>query len=43
MQYWMLSVKDPVWSYEKERRYVLFMYDNYEYNETDFTDQNFFN
>lgn len=42
MQYWMLSVKDPVWSYEKERRYVLFMYDNYEYNETDFTDQNFF-
>lgn len=33
LQYWILSVKDSQWSYERERRYVLFMY-NYDYLET---------
>lgn len=42
MQYWILSIKDPKWSYERERRYVLFMYDNYEYNEIDMANPNFF-
>lgn len=34
MQYWLLSVKDkdPWWK-ERERRYVLFLYDDYEYKE----------
>lgn len=38
MQYWILSVKDPKWSGEKERRYVLFLYDEYDYIELDFDD-----
>lgn len=35
MQYWILSVKDSSWSKERERRYVIFMYDGYDYIETD--------
>lgn len=31
IQYWLLSVKDQKWSYERERRYVLFIYDEYNY------------
>lgn len=38
MQYWILSVKDPKWSKEKERRYVLFLYDEYDYIEIEFDD-----
>lgn len=41
LQYWILSVKDPKWSHERERRYVLFIYDNYEYIEIDTNDSNF--
>lgn len=34
MQYWILSVKDKdEWEHEKERRYVLFLYDEYKYME----------
>lgn len=33
LQYWLLSIKDPDWSKERERRYVLFLYDSYEYKE----------
>lgn len=34
MQYWILSVKDQdPWEKEKERRYVLFLYDDYRYEE----------
>lgn len=35
LQYWILSVKDSKWKEENERRYVIFIYDNYEYNEID--------
>lgn len=38
MQYWILSVKDSAWKSERERRYVLFLYDDYEYKETEFDD-----
>ena len=38
MQYWILSVKDAKWSGERERRYVIFMYDNYDYRETEIDD-----
>ena len=41
LQYWILSVKDKEWSHERERRYVLFMYDNYEYTEVDLRDSRF--
>lgn len=34
LQYWILSVKDYKWHDERERRYVIFMYKNYEYLET---------
>ena len=35
LQYWILSVKDyEDWHKERERRYVIFMYDDYEYVET---------
>jgi hypothetical protein len=34
LQYWILTVKDDIWKDEKERRYVLFLYDNYDYLET---------
>ena len=37
LQYWILSVKDSKWEKEKERRYVIFTYDNQEYHETDFS------
>ena len=33
IQYWLLSAKDPKWATERERRYVLFLYDDYDYNE----------
>ena len=41
MQYWILSVKDEKWSEERERRYVVFMYNNLEYMETDTTDEKY--
>lgn len=41
LQYWILSVKDPEWEHEQERRYLLFMYDEYEYLEIDRSDSNF--
>lgn len=33
LQYWILSVKDPKWKDERERRYVVFLYDCYRYSE----------
>ena len=33
LQYWILSIKDKDWSIEQERRYVLFLYDEYNYME----------
>lgn len=33
LQYWLLSIKDSKWSPERERRYVLFLYESYEYKE----------
>lgn len=41
LQYWILSVKDSKWAHERERRYVLFLYDDYEYIETDISDPKF--
>ena len=41
LQYWILSVKDPKWSHERERRYVLFLYDDYEYIELDMTNTDY--
>ena len=41
LQYWILSVKDFKWKHERERRYVLFLYDDYEYTEIDICDPNF--
>ena len=38
MQYWILSVKDEEWSTEEERRYTIFMYDEYDYIETEMND-----
>lgn len=38
LQYWILSVKDYKWHTERERRYVLFLYDDYTYKETEFDD-----
>ena len=38
LQYWILSVKDSKWKKERERRYVLFLYDEYKYRETEFDD-----
>lgn len=34
IQYWILSFKDKKWSYERERRYILFMYPEYDYIES---------
>lgn len=31
IQYWLLSFKDKKWEHEKERRYQIFIYDNYDY------------
>lgn len=33
LQYWLLSAKDPKWAKERERRYVLFLYGDYQYKE----------
>lgn len=33
LQYWILSVKDGKWAQERERRYVLFLYEGYNYKE----------
>lgn len=33
LQYWLLSIKDPKWSKERERRYLIFLYDDYQYKE----------
>ena len=41
MQYWILSLKDKKWSFERERRYVLFLYDNDNYLELDKSDERF--
>lgn len=41
LQYWILSVKDSKWAHERERRYVIFMYDGYDYNEVDLSDSRF--
>lgn len=41
LQYWILSVKDNKWSHERERRYVLFMYEDYEYTEINVSDSKF--
>lgn len=38
LQYWLLSVKDSKWSHERERRYVLFLYDDYQYREMEIED-----
>ena len=38
-QYWILSVKDSKWKAERERRYVIFLYDDYEYIETELDDK----
>lgn len=38
LQYWILSVKDADWQNERERRYVIFMYDSYVYVDADITD-----
>lgn len=34
LQYWLLSAKDEKWEYERERRYVLFVFEENEYYET---------
>lgn len=31
IQYWLFSIKDKKWEYERERRYVIFMYKDYTY------------
>lgn len=41
LQYWILSIKDKKWSYERERRYTLFLYDNYDYIELNRSDKRF--
>lgn len=41
LQYWILSVKDNKWSHERERRYILFMYEGYDYHEIDTSDSGF--
>ncbi len=39
LQYWILTVKDNEWKTERERRYVIFLYDEYEYIETRIEDE----
>jgi len=34
LQYWILTVKDEEWKDERERRYVIFLYEGYDYLET---------
>ena len=41
VQYWILSVKDSKWEHERERRYVLFMYDEYDYIDINTDDKTF--
>lgn len=41
IQYWVLSVKDELWSYEREHRYVIFMYEDYDYEFCDLSDKNY--
>ena len=41
VQYWILSVKDSKWEHERERRYVLFMYDEYDYIDINTDDKMF--
>lgn len=38
LQYWILSVKDYEWHEEKERRYVIFLYEDYDYKEVEVDD-----
>ena len=38
LQYWLLSAKEPKWSGERERRYVIFLYDDYDYKEMEIDD-----
>lgn len=38
LQYWILSVKDSEWEKERERRYVLFIYLEYDYKEMEIDD-----
>lgn len=38
LQYWILSVKDYEWQEEKERRYVIFLYEDYDYKEVEVDD-----
>lgn len=38
LQYWILSVKDSKWKDERERRYVLFIYLEYDYKEMEIDD-----
>lgn len=33
LQYWIFSIKDSKWKDEQERRYLIFLYDEYEYIE----------
>lgn len=41
LQYWILSIKDPKWKKENERRYVIFYYDEYTYQGVDTSDKTF--
>lgn len=41
MQYWILSVKDENWEKERERRYVIFMYDGYDYIDIAYQESDF--
>lgn len=41
MQYWILSVKDENWEKERERRYVIFMYDGYDYIDIEYQESDF--
>lgn len=38
LQYWLLSIKDSKWSQERERRYVLFLYESEKYREMKIND-----
>lgn len=38
LQYWIYTVKEPKWATERERRYVLFLYNSYDYPETKMED-----
>ncbi len=38
LQYWIFSIKDEKWKNERERRYLIFLYNDYEYKELSETD-----